>query len=110
MLSTDYVLGFVEGESGSNSFKYTCVYDDIGDYMYTTVRVSEKTRAKIEELKEYKRESIDEVLNKLLALVPEGDDEGEYTVEFRAGLLQSLAESKAGKFITHEQLKKELGL
>ncbi len=77
--------------------------------MYSTVRVSEVTKGKIESLKVYKRESIDDVLNKLLALVPEGDDEGKYTIEFRAGLLQSLVESKMGKTISHEQLKKELG-
>ena len=78
--------------------------------MYTTVRLNEKTKEKIESLKEYKRESIDDVLNKLLALVPEGDSEGKYTADFRAGLLESLAESKAGKVVSHEQLKKELGI
>ncbi|MFA5357830.1 MAG: hypothetical protein WC308_02810 [archaeon] len=78
--------------------------------MYTTVRVAETTRARIESLKEYRRESIDDVLNKLLALVPEGDEEGKYTSEFRAGLLESLAESKAGKTVPLEKVKKELGL
>ncbi|MDD3160040.1 MAG: hypothetical protein PHQ98_03670 [Candidatus ainarchaeum sp.] len=78
--------------------------------MYSTVRVANVTKEKIESLKVYRRESMDDVLNKLLALVPEGDDEGKYTSEFRAGLLQSLVESKMGKTITHEQLKKELGL
>ncbi len=78
--------------------------------MYSTVRVADSTKQKIEGLKIYKRESIDDVLNKLLALVPDGDDEGKYTVDFRAGLLQSLAESKAGKGISHEQMKKQLGL
>jgi hypothetical protein len=87
-----------------------CVYICIGGYMYSTVRVANVTKEKIESLKVYKRESMDDVLNKLLALVPEGDDEGKYTSEFRAGLLQSLVESKMGKTITHEQLKKELGL
>jgi hypothetical protein len=78
--------------------------------MYTTVRVAESTRAKIESLKEYRRESIDDVLNKLLALVPEGDSEGKYADEFRAGLLEALAESKAGKTVPLEKVKKELGL
>ena len=110
MLSPNYVLGFVEGEGCTNSFKYICIYVYIGEYMYTTVRVAEKTKEKIEALKEYKRETIDDVLNKLLALVPEGDEEGEYTTEFRAGLLQSLIESKQGKSIPLSQVKKELGL
>ena len=92
------------------SFIYMLVYVYIGEYMYSTVRVADTTKEKIENLKVYKRESIDDVLNKLLVLVPEGDDEGKYTTEFRAGLLQSLAESKLGKVITHEQMKKQLGL
>ncbi len=96
--------------STQNLLKSTCVYDDIGGYMYTTVRVAESTRAKLELLKEYKRESLDDVLNKLLALVPDGDNEGKYSDEFKAGLLESLAESKSGRKISHEQLKKELGL
>ena len=78
--------------------------------MYTTMRVSEVTKGKIESLKEYRRESMDDILNKLLALVPEGDDEGKYSPEFRAGLLQALVESKSGKGIPLSQVKKELGL
>jgi hypothetical protein len=78
--------------------------------MYTTVRVSERTKEKLESLKEYKRESIEEVLTKLVALVPEGDDEGKYTPEFRAGLLEGLYQLGAGKTVSFEKVKKEAGL
>ena len=78
--------------------------------MYTTVRVSGKTREKLESLKEYKRESIEEVLNKLVALVPEGDSEGKYSAEFRAGLLDALYQQKIGKTVSFENVKKEAGL
>jgi len=78
--------------------------------MYSTVRVANNTKEKIESLKIYRRESIDDVLNKLLVLVPEGDNEGKYTPEFRAGLLQSLAESKANKGVPLSKVKKQLGL
>ncbi|MFA6269232.1 MAG: hypothetical protein WCW13_02235 [archaeon] len=78
--------------------------------MYTTVRVANSTKEKIESLKIYRRESIDDVLNKLLVLVPEGDGEGKYTTDFRAGLLQSLAESKMGKGVPLSKVKKELGI
>jgi hypothetical protein len=91
-------------------FLYMLLYVYIGGYMYTTVRVSESTREKIEALKEHKRESVDEVLNKLLALVPEGDGEGKYTEEFRAGLLKSFVESKMGKTYSLSEVKKKLGL
>ena len=43
--------------------------------MYTTVRVAESTREKIEALKEHKRESIDEVLNRLIDSAPKVKDE-----------------------------------
>ncbi len=78
--------------------------------MYTTVRVSEKTKEKLECLKEYKRESIEEVLNKLVAIIPEGDEEGKYSPDFRAGLLEALYQQKTGKTVSFENLKKEAGL
>ncbi len=93
-----------------SSFIYMLVYVYIGEYMYSTVRVANVTKEKIENLKVYKRESIDDVLNKLLALVPDGDEEGKYTEEFRAGLLQSLVESKMGKTYSLSEAKKQLGL
>lgn len=43
--------------------------------MYTTVRVANKTKEKLESFKEHKRESIDEVLNRLMDCVPEVKDE-----------------------------------
>ncbi|HIH09222.1 MAG TPA: hypothetical protein HA254_00975 [Candidatus Diapherotrites archaeon] len=78
--------------------------------MYTTVRVSDETKGKLESLKEYKRESMDDVLNKLVALVPEGDGEGKYKSEFRAGLLEALYQSKTKKTVSFEKVKKEAGL
>jgi hypothetical protein len=43
--------------------------------MYTTVRVEEKTKHKLEALKEYKRETFDELLNRLADGYPEVKDE-----------------------------------
>ncbi len=76
----------------------------------TTIQIGKDTKSKLESLKEYKRETFDEVIEKLLALVPEGDEEGKYTDEFRAGLLDSLFEAKSGKGIPLKQVEKELGL
>jgi hypothetical protein len=39
--------------------------------MYTTLRVENKTKEKLEKLKDYKRESYDEVLNKILEYMPQ---------------------------------------
>ncbi|MDD3083576.1 MAG: hypothetical protein PHP82_00980 [Candidatus ainarchaeum sp.] len=39
--------------------------------MYTTLRVANKTKERLESLKEYKRESFDELLNRLVDVYPE---------------------------------------
>ena len=71
---------------------------------------SKKTKGKLASLKEYERENFEEVINKLLVLIPNGDDEGKYTDEFRAGLLEALYEARSGKLIPFEKVKKEIGL
>ncbi len=76
----------------------------------TTIRLNSSTKTELEALKEHRRESFDDVIGKLIALVPEGDDEGKYSDDFRAGLLEALFESKQGKHIPLERVKKELGL
>ena len=82
----------------------------LGGILYATVRLKEKTKNSLEFLKENKRESFDTLVNKLITLVPKGDEEGEYTNTFRASLLQGLYEVKSGETISHADLKKELGL
>jgi hypothetical protein len=74
----------------------------------TTIQLSPKTRSRLSELKQTPRETYDEVLTKLLTLVPTGDDEGQYTQAFRVGLLNARLEVRAGRTIGHEQLKRRL--
>ncbi len=52
----------------------------------------------------------DELLNALMSLVPEGDDEGVYTEDFRASLLKGLLDLKEKKTHTTEEVKKQLGI
>ena len=78
--------------------------------MATTIQVSSKTRKRLARLKATSRETYDEVLNKLLALVPEGDEEGLYTQSFRAGLLRARLDFKDGRVVDHERVKKRLCL
>lgn len=58
----------------------------------TNIRISKKTRWRLAKLKTKRKTTYDEIINSLLDLIPSGDDEGEYTEEFRASLLRSLAE------------------
>lgn len=78
--------------------------------MATTIQVSEKTRDRLQQLKSSSRETYDELLAKLVALIPEGDEEGPYTEAFRVGLLNARLDIKAGRLTSHHEVKKRLGL
>lgn len=76
----------------------------------TTIQLDTSTRQALTALKSSPRETYDELIRKLVSLIPTGDDEGEYTDSFRAGLLQARLDVMAGRTISHEDLKKRLGL
>ena len=78
--------------------------------MATTIQLSQETRAKLSRLKASPRETYEEDLNKLLALIPEGDEEGPYTPAFRVGLLDARLDLKEGRVVGHERVKTRLGL
>jgi predicted transcriptional regulator len=77
---------------------------------YTTIQISKVTRQKLGKLKLYKKATYDEIIGALISLVPEGDDEGEYTEEFRASLLRGLIDIKAGRTYTTEEVRRKLGV
>ncbi|MFH0884800.1 MAG: hypothetical protein V1861_03755 [Candidatus Micrarchaeota archaeon] len=77
---------------------------------YTTIQITEETREKLARLKIYVRGTYDEVLNALLDLVPSGDDEGEYSEEFKASLLRALSDIKRGRVYSSEEVRRKLGL
>jgi len=78
--------------------------------MATTIQLDEETRNKLARLKSTPRETYDEILNKLLALVPEGDEEGRYTQAFRVSLLEARLDIKEGRMVPLRVAKKRLGL
>jgi len=75
-----------------------------------TIRVSPSTRSRLARLKSSPRETYDELLRKLMALVPEGDEEGTYADAFRAGLLDAMRDVGEGRLVDHESVRKTLGL
>ncbi len=77
---------------------------------YTTIQISVETREKLNRLRPYKRATYDEVLTALMALIPEGDDEGSYTDDFRASLLRGLLDIKDGRTFTSEEVARKLAL
>jgi hypothetical protein len=74
----------------------------------TTIQLDAATRARLARLKG--DETYDGLLNKLLALVPSGDDEGQYTDAFRIGLLQAKLDVKEGRIVSDDSVKRRLGL
>jgi len=78
--------------------------------MITTIQITPETRERLAALKSSPRETYDSLLNKLLALVPRGDDEGPYSDAFRMGLLNARLDIRSGHLTDHEEVKKRLGL
>ena len=68
----------------------------------TTIQIHSSTRKKLARLKASANETYDDLLNELMALVPQGDEEGLYTPAFRRGLLRARREVKEGRVISHE--------
>ncbi|HUR25714.1 MAG TPA: hypothetical protein VM327_06860 [Candidatus Thermoplasmatota archaeon] len=74
----------------------------------TTIQLDAATRDRLARLKG--TETYDGLLNKLLALVPEGDEEGQYTDSFRMGLLQAKLDVKEGRVVPNDVVRRRLGL
>ncbi len=72
--------------------------------MATTIQVSEDLLSLLKQRKLYDKESYEEVILDLI------EDTQELNEETKKEVLQARAEVKAGKFHTHEQVKKSLGL
>jgi hypothetical protein len=77
---------------------------------YTTIQITKETREKLSSFKANERNTYDEILSMLMNLVPSGDDEGEYTDEFRASLFRSLIDLKGGRTYTMQEIKKMTGV
>jgi len=76
----------------------------------TTIQIEAATRRKLARLKSSPRETYDDVLNRLLALVPAGDDEGRYGDGFRQWLLGARLDIREGRFVDHKDVKRRLAL
>lgn len=78
--------------------------------MATTIQIQLSTRERLASLKVSPRETYDELLNRLLALVPEGDEEGRFSDSFRVGLLTARLDIRSGRVSDHDSVKKRMGL
>lgn len=76
--------------------------------MATSIQLEKRTKAKLEKLKIFPREPYDNVVNRLLNAV--GEDEGILSEKTIKDLEEGVADIKAGRVYTSEQVKKKLGL
>ena len=76
----------------------------------TTIQIETSTRDRLARLRSSRRETYDEVLNRILALLQEGDDEGTYSDAFRLKLLEARLDIREGRLVGHEEVKKRLAL
>ncbi len=72
--------------------------------MATTIQVSEQLVDTLKKRRQYDKESYEEVIWNLV------EDTIEVNEETKKEIEQARADYKAGKFYTHEQVKKKLGL
>ncbi|NCO96841.1 MAG: hypothetical protein COY38_03960 [Candidatus Aenigmarchaeota archaeon CG_4_10_14_0_8_um_filter_37_24] len=76
--------------------------------MVTTIQLEENTKEKLAELRSYPGESYNQVIVRLINL---SEEEMEILdKETIKDIEEAIADIKAGKFYTHEEMKKRLGL
>jgi predicted transcriptional regulator len=70
----------------------------------TLIQLKKKTAYRLQKLKRYGRQSYDEVINQLL------DNPDDLTLDDIEAIKAGIADIKAGRVVTQEQLAKELGI
>lgn len=76
----------------------------------TTIKIHTDTKAEIDQFREYKNESYDEVLKKIIYIVKKIKNEPELSKETLKAIEAARKRMKKGQFITEEEAKNRLGL
>jgi predicted transcriptional regulator len=76
----------------------------------TTIKIHKETKAEIDQFREYKNESYDEVLKKLIYIVKKIKKESQLSKETLTAIQAARKRIKKGHFVTEEQARKRLGL
>ena len=72
--------------------------------MVTTIQIKEETKSTLNQMKLFERETYNDVLERLIEDVQELNEETKREIESARKEIQN------GKYVTHEELAKELGL
>lgn len=76
----------------------------------TTIKIHNETKAEIDKFREYKNESYDEVLKKLIYIVKKIKKDPDLSKETLDGIEAARARIKKGHFVTEQEAKNRLGL
>ena len=76
----------------------------------TTVKLYETTKSQLDKFKEYKNESYDEVIKKVIFIAKTCKTKPKLSQETIEAIEKARKRIKEGKFLTEEEAKKRLGL
>ena len=76
----------------------------------TTIKIQTDTKSQIDQFREYKNESYDEVIKKLIFIVKNLKKEPELSKETIEAIEAARKRIKKGHFVTPDEAKKRLGL
>jgi len=75
----------------------------------TTIKVHEDTKSELDQFREYKNESYDEVIKKMIYITKKIKTQPELSKEAVLAIDKARKRIKEGKFITEEEARKRLG-
>lgn len=76
----------------------------------TTIKLHVKTKRQLDKWREYRRESYDDVIGKLVHIAETAREEPELSREAVEAIEAARARIRAGKFVTEAEARKRLGL
>lgn len=76
----------------------------------TTIKIHEDTKLGLDHFREYKNESYDEVVKKIIFIAKTCKTEPELSKEAIESIEKARARIKKGRFVTEAEAKKRLGL
>jgi len=75
----------------------------------TTIKIHDRTKQELDHFREYKNESYDEVIQKVIFIAKTCKDEPELSRETIFAIEKARERIRKGKFVTEEEAKKRLG-
>ena len=75
----------------------------------TTIKIQGKTKTQLDKFREYKNESYDEVIKKMIYIAKNVKNQPELSKETIEAIEKSRKRIRSGNFVTEEEARKRLG-